>query len=106
MARLLAAPLLIVCALEAVGAVEKAAGDKTSASATLTEARRIGRAGAVPGAYLSSVTRTLGELAAEAGHADEATALLTEAADVARAVGDRWGVARAIATLDRIPRQS
>ena len=100
-ARLLEAPLLIVCALEAVAAVDRAAGDTTSASAALEEARNLARAGDVPGAYLSSVTRALGELAAEAGHADEAATLLTEAADVARAVGDSWGLARAVATLDR-----
>ncbi len=59
----------------------------------------------MPGAYLSSVIRTLGELAAEAGHADEAKTLLTEAAEVARAVGDSWGLARAIKTLDQLPTQ-
>jgi tetratricopeptide (TPR) repeat protein len=102
LARLLEAPLLIVCALEAVANVERAAGDIASASSALEEARRVARAGAVPGAYLSSVTRTLGELTAEAGHADEATTLLTEAADLARSVGDTWGLARAITTLNRL----
>jgi predicted ATPase/class 3 adenylate cyclase len=97
-ARLLEGPLLIVCALEAVATVERAAGDNAAALAALEEARSVALAGAVPGAYLSSVTRTLGELTAEAGRTDEATTLLTEAADVARAVGDRWGEARALAT--------
>jgi hypothetical protein len=102
LARQLEGPLLIVCALEAVAAVERAAGDPVSASSALEEARRVALAGAVPGAYRSSVTRTLGELAADAGRVDEATTLLTEAADVARAVGDRWGVERATTTLDRL----
>jgi tetratricopeptide (TPR) repeat protein len=102
LARLLEGPLLIVCALEAIATVDRAAGDTRAATAALEEARRVARAGAVPGAYLSSVTRTLGELAAEAGHVDDATTLLTEAADAARAVGDSWGLARAVATLDRL----
>jgi ATP/maltotriose-dependent transcriptional regulator MalT len=102
LARILEGPLLIVCALEAVAAVERAAGDTAAARTTLEEARSVGRAGAVPGAYLSSVTRTLGELAAEDGQAEEAATLLTEAAVVARAVGDSWGLARATATLSRL----
>jgi hypothetical protein len=94
--------LLIVCALEALAAVERGEGEIASASAALEEARSIARATAVPGAYRSSVTRTLGELAAEVGNSDEAVVLLTEAAEVARAVGDSWGLARAISTLERI----
>jgi hypothetical protein len=34
--------------------------------------------------------------------ADEATTLLAEAAEAARAVGDRWGLARALTTLTRV----
>ncbi len=102
LARLLDGPLLIVCALEAVAAVERAVGDTTSASAALEEARSVARAGAVPGAYLSAVMRTLGELAAEAGSSDDALVLLTEAADVARAVDDSWSLARATATIHRL----
>jgi predicted ATPase/class 3 adenylate cyclase len=103
LARSLEGPLLIVCALEALAAVQRAEGDTTSAVSALEEARSVGRAGSVPGAYLSSVTRMLGELAAEAGDAERAKALLDEAADVARAVGDRWGVERAIRTLEQLP---
>ncbi|MDQ1458371.1 MAG: hypothetical protein QOH28_3991 [Actinomycetota bacterium] len=103
LARLLEGPLLIVCALEAVATVERAAGDLMSASSALEEARRVASAGAVPGAYRSSVTRTLGELAADAGHLDEAATLLTDAADVARAVDDSWGLARAVTTLNELP---
>ncbi len=103
LARVVEGPLLIVCALEAVASVERATGDEAAAVSALEEARRVGRAGAVPGAYLASVTHMLGELAAEAGHADEAATLLTEAADIARAVGDEWGVARALTTLDGLP---
>ncbi len=42
LARLLEAPLLIVCALEAVATVSRAEGDATSASSSLEEARRVG----------------------------------------------------------------
>jgi len=94
--------LLLVCALEAVATVDRAAGDATSAVRALEEARSIACANAVPAAYRASVTRALGELAAEAGDADEAATLLTEAAAVARAVGDSWGAARAITSLDRL----
>lgn len=100
-ARALEAPLLIVCALEAVAAVKRAEGDTTSASSALEEARSVARTVAVPGAYLSSVTRKLGELAGESGHQEQATMLLTETADVAHAVGDSWGLARATSMLDR-----
>ena len=48
LARLLEGPLLIVCALEAVAAVDRAAGNATSAASALEEARRVGSAGAVP----------------------------------------------------------
>ena len=102
LARQLEAPLLIVCALEAVATVQQAEGDPTSARAALEEARNTARGGAVPGAYLSSVTRMLGELAAEAGIPDEAATLLAEAAETARAVGDSWGLERAQTTLARV----
>ena len=98
LARLLEAPLLIVCALEAVAIATRAEGDTTSARAALDEARSLGRSGAVPGAFLSSHIRVLGEIAAAAGDTDEAARLLDEAAEVARAVGDSWGWARALAT--------
>ncbi len=102
LARSLEGPLLIVCALEAVATVERAAGDNESAFAALEEARHHARTGAVPGAYLSSVTRGLGELAAEAGRPGDAASFLAEAVDAARAVGDHWGVARALTTLTRV----
>jgi hypothetical protein len=101
-ARLLEAPLLLVCALEAVAAVDRAAGNATSAAFALEEARRVGSAGGVPGSYVSAVTRALGELAVEAGHTNEGATLLAEAAEVARAVGDSWGLARALATLNTL----
>jgi len=91
-----------VCGLEAVAAVARAAGDPTIAWLTLEEARRVGRIEAVPGACVSSVTRALGELAAEGGRAGEAVTLLEEAAEIADGVGDRWGVARAAACLDSL----
>jgi hypothetical protein len=99
LSRLVDGPLLIVCALEAVAAADRAAGDATAAMTALEEARSVARGAGVPGAYLSSVTRTLDELAMEAGHVDEGATLLTEAAEVARLVGDNWGLERAVATL-------
>jgi len=75
--------------------VERASGNPASAVAMLEEACRVARSGPVPGAYLASVLRTLAELAAEAGQADTAATRRAEAADVARAVGDHWGLARA-----------
>ncbi|MEP6660110.1 MAG: adenylate/guanylate cyclase domain-containing protein [Acidimicrobiales bacterium] len=102
LARLLEGPLLIVCALEAVAAVDRAVGNATSAASALEEARRVGSTGSVPGAYLSAVTCALGELAVEAGHTNEGATLLAEAAEVARAVGDSWGLARAVATLNTL----
>ncbi len=103
-ARRVGGPLLIVCALEAVASVDRAEGDTGSATAALEEAHNIGRKGGVPGAYQSSVTRTLAELAAEAGDVEEAATLLREAADLAAAVGDELGLARTTTSHSRLAR--
>jgi hypothetical protein len=93
---------LIVCALEATAAVERASGNTQAARYALEEARRTGRTGAVPGSYVASVTRALGELTGDTGRYDEAVELLEAAMDYARYVGDSWEAARGSAALERL----
>ena len=93
-ARELEGPLLVVCALDALAAVERAEGDGASAQAGLLEAAELGRRAIVPGAYLASVLRGLGELAVAAGDLDAADAYFEEALACARGVDDVWGAAR------------
>jgi predicted ATPase len=94
-ARELEGPLLIVCALDVLAEVEVAEGDGTTARAHLLEAAELGRRTIVPGSYLASVLRALGELAAADGDLDAADAYLEESVTRARAVNDAWASARA-----------
>src|SRR6266446_1654173 len=87
-ARELDAPLLLVCALDGMAAVARAEGDDDSAGTHLAEAEEIGRASAVPGSYLSSVLRGLGELAATRGDLADAQNRFEESLSLARDVGD------------------
>jgi predicted ATPase len=88
-------PLLIVCALDALAGVERAEGDDAAAQAHLLEAADLGRQAIVPGSYLASVLRGLGELALAAGDLDAAAAYFDESLTRARAVEDAWAAARA-----------
>jgi len=97
-ARELDAPLLLVCALDAMAAVARAEGDDETARAHLDEAERIGRAGTVPGSYLSSVLRGLGELALARGDLTGARLRFEESLSFAREVGDVWASERAAAS--------
>jgi tetratricopeptide (TPR) repeat protein len=100
-ARQLQGPLLIVCALEAVAAAAISVGDAAGARSALVEARDVGEHGGVPGSYVSSVVRLLGELDSEAGRPDEATALFAQATELAQRVGDTWGLARTLTARGR-----
>ena len=93
-AREIGGPLLVVCALDALAGVERAEGDDTGAQAHLLEAAELGRQAIVPGTYLASVLRGLGELAVTAGDLDSAGEYFEESLARARAVDDAWGVAR------------
>ena len=93
-AREIEGPLLVVCALDALAAVDRVEGDAASARGRLLEAAELGRRAIVPDAYLSSVLRGLGELAVEAGELDAAGAYFEESFTRARGVDDVWGVAR------------
>jgi predicted ATPase len=93
-ARELEGPLLIVCALDALAEVERAEGGDSAAEAHLLEAAELGRQAIVPGSYLASVLRGLGELALVAGDLDVAGGYFDESLARARAVEDVWAVAR------------
>jgi len=71
-----------------MAAVARAEGDDETAAAHLDEAEKIGRAGTVPGSYLSSVLRGLGELAAARGDLADAHSLFEESLSLARNVSD------------------
>ena len=86
--------MLVVCALDPLAGVERAEGDDTGAQAHLLEAVELGRQAIVPGTYLASVLRGLGELAVTAGDLDSAGEYFEESLARARAVDDAWGVAR------------
>jgi hypothetical protein len=98
-ARQIEAPLLLVCALEASAAAARCVGDHGAALAYLQEAEALGRAGGVPGSYVSEVFRASAELAAEGGDNTRATSLASEALELARAVGDSWAERRAAEQL-------
>jgi predicted ATPase len=104
-ARELDAPLLLVCALDAMAAVARAEGDDETARAHLDEAERIGRAGTVPGSYLSSVLRGLGELATARGDLTDARLRFEESLSFAREVGDVWASERAVASQATLARR-
>ena len=95
-ARDLAAPLLLVCALEALAAVRWDAGDLERAEGLLDEADALGGAGGVPGSYHSTVLTMQAGLAAARGDDDRAAGLAQRAVDRAREVGDPWAIARAL----------
>jgi predicted ATPase/class 3 adenylate cyclase len=101
-ARQLEAPLLLVCALEASAAAARCIGDQGAALAYLREAEAVGRAGGVPGSYVSEVLRASAELAAEAGDSTRAASLASEAVKLARTVGDSWAERRAADQLASI----
>jgi predicted ATPase len=101
-ARQIEGPLLIACALEAVASVASARGDASAAAAALEEASEVASGQGVPGAYHSSIICFRGELAAIDGRIDEARMHLDEAARIAAAVGDRWGVDRARRAIERL----
>jgi ATP/maltotriose-dependent transcriptional regulator MalT len=101
-ARELDAPLLLVCALDAMAAVARAEGDDETAGAHLDEAEEIGHAGPVPGSYLSSVLRGLGELAAAHGDLADARRRFEESLSLAREVGDELSVKESLERLDSI----
>jgi predicted ATPase/class 3 adenylate cyclase len=98
-ARELDAPLLLVCALDGMAAVARAEGDDESAGTHLAEAEEIGRASAVPGSYLSSVLRGLGELAATRGDLADAQNRFEESLSLARDVGDELSAAESAERL-------
>jgi predicted ATPase len=93
-AREIEGPLLIVCALDALAAVEHAEGDDASAQAQLLEAAELGRRSIVPDAYLASVLRGLGELAVASGDLVGAEGYFEESLARARGVEDAWDAAR------------
>jgi predicted ATPase/class 3 adenylate cyclase len=96
LAREAEAPLLIVCALDAMAAVSLAEGDEEAAFTQLVEADEIGHGGSVPGSYVASIFRALGELATRRGDLSEAQVRLEMSLSLAREVDDAWGVARAL----------
>src|SRR5205085_5441649 len=91
-------PLLVVCALDALAAVERAECDHASAQAHLLEAEELGRRAIVPDAYLASVLRGLGEMAVADGDVETAGSYFEESLTRARSVDDVWGAARAQAS--------
>jgi predicted ATPase len=95
-ARDLEAPLLLVCALEALAAVHRDAGDLEEAARLLDEADQLGGAVGVPGSYHSTVLTMRAGLAVTRGEAERAVGLAQRAIDRAREVDDPWAIARAL----------
>ena len=96
-ARELGAPLLLVCALDARAACSLAAGELDAAEAALREADELGAGGAVPGSYVAAARTTRARAAAARGDPAQAARWADAAAETARAVGDPWAEARAMA---------
>jgi tetratricopeptide (TPR) repeat protein len=103
LAREVAAPLLLVCALEVRASVARAQGQDNLARSLLVEAEGIGAGGAVPGSYVSEALRALGRLDADEGDYTSAARRLAQAVQLARSVLDPWAERRAAADLERLP---
>jgi predicted ATPase/class 3 adenylate cyclase len=101
-ARLVEAPLLIACALEAHAGAARMEGDLDTAWKDLEEARAVSAGGGVPTSYLSSVLSALGTLALERGEIEEAERGLGEAVERARSVGDPWAEGVALLGLAQV----
>jgi tetratricopeptide (TPR) repeat protein len=103
LAREVAAPLLVVCALEVRAAVARAQNQDDLARSLLTEAERTAAdGGAVPGSYVSEALRALGCLDADVGDHVAAARRLREAIGLAQTVRDPWAEHRAAADLQRL----
>lgn len=96
-------PLLLVCALEASAGVARAEGDADRAYDFLTRADDIGRDGMVPLSYAASVARALGQVAHGRGDVTASREYLERSLEMARSVGDAWGVSRALEALTAEP---
>jgi predicted ATPase len=103
LAREVAAPLLVVCALEVRAAVARAQNQDDLARSLLTEAERTAAdGGAVPGSYVSEALRALGCLDADEGDHVAAARRLRQAIGLAQSVRDPWAERRAAADLQHL----
>lgn len=94
-AREIEADLLIVCALDVGGRVDRASGKLAEAEAGLREALAISGHGGVPPAYVASVHLALADVLSAAGRDAESVEERARAAELAEASGDAWLTARA-----------
>jgi len=97
-----AAPLLMVCALEVRAAVARAQSRDDLARSLLTKAEAIAADGTVPGSYVSEALRALGRLDADEDDQASAARRLTKAIELAQSVLDPWAESRAVADLTRL----